>query len=202
MARDLSERKELEASLERSRRSCEAMEALATTDGLTGLLNRRELDRQLADEVQRSSRTGQPLAVLMIDADHFKTVNDLHGHAAGDDVLRGLATLVKAALRSIDRVARYGGEELTVLLPDTGTAGALVVAERLRAEIESAEFLVRSHQGGTSRLKVTVSIGVSTRDDGAWSADVLMLRADDALYCAKHGGRNRAVAGGTHKSAI
>jgi diguanylate cyclase (GGDEF)-like protein/PAS domain S-box-containing protein len=193
VARDLSERRALEARLQHATAALEALETLATTDGLTGLSNRRELDRQLTEELQRSTRTGQPLGVLMIDADHFKSINDVHGHGAGDDVLRGLARTVKEHLRSIDRVARYGGEELTVLLPDTGLAGALVVAERLRAAIAEQVFAVRSQKDGPTALNVTVSIGVAAREGEFRTPDALLGLADEGLYQAKHGGRNRTV---------
>jgi diguanylate cyclase (GGDEF)-like protein len=171
----------------------ETAERLATTDGLTGLLNRRSLDEQLRARFAEASRYGRSLAFVLIDVDHFKKVNDTHGHPAGDAVLRGVAAVVAAQARETDRAARYGGEEMALLLPETDLAGALVIAERLRAAVEQS-----SHQTGSAELRVTVSVGVSALVAGGPSAagpEQLLEAADQALYRAKQGGRNRVEAG-------
>jgi len=163
------------------------LEFEATTDGLTGLLNRRALTRYAEDEVDRSSRYGHGLSVLLLDIDHFKSVNDTHGHDVGDLALRSIATLCAGAIRSTDRLARWGGEEFLILLPETGAENAFVLAERLRARIES--HAVDMDKG---QLRLTVSIGLSQRSQGKdW--DVIVKKADEALYRAKEGGRNRVL---------
>ena len=151
---------------------------LATRDALTGLLNRREFDRLLAEEVERARRLGQPLGLVLADVDHFKRINDARGHAAGDAALRVLAERIPAAVRCIDRVARVGGDEFGVILPAADTAGALEVARRICAAAEKAGF--------------TVSAGAASLAGEECSGDVLLAAADRALYAAKGGGRNRA----------
>jgi len=154
-------------------------------DALTGLLNRRAFEEALDAEVQRSRRLGEPFSVLMLDADHFKDINDRDGHAAGDRALQHLGTLLAAHMRDIDRVGRYGGEEFVVLLPGTGQHDALVTAERLREKVQGLPPRWQERA-----LPLTVSIGVSE-----WRADEddvasLLARADAALYQAKEAGRN------------
>ena len=164
------------------------LEALSVTDALTGLANRRLLVSRLDEEVRRARRTKVPLAVVMIDIDHFKEVNDTFGHAMGDVVLRNIGTMLNASLRATDLAARYGGEELTLVLPYTDGPSALQVAESLRQKIAALDHVL----GGTT-LRKTVSMGVAARGGQAESPDAeeLLRRADEALYRAKQGGRNR-----------
>ena len=163
----------------------ERLRQLATTDGLTGLANRRRFLEALEHEVQRHRRYGTPLALISIDVDRFKRVNDTWGHAVGDEVLCGLAAICRAEVRDVDTVGRIGGEEFAVLLPDTAPEEAMAVAERLRAGVEAAPLLTTA-----GPLTVTLSLGVSASPpcDGA---DTLLREADRALYRAKAGGRNR-----------
>ena len=160
----------------------------ATVDALTGLYFRSFFERKLAEEAGRSRRTNSPLSVLMVDVDHFKKFNDTYGHATGDDVLRLVARTIKGNIREEDVAARFGGEEMLVLMPDTPVDGGGVLAERLREAIESAVHL----GPGGDELHVTVSIGVAqlVEED---ASQTLIERADAALYDAKHGGRNRVV---------
>jgi diguanylate cyclase len=161
------------------------------TDQLTGLSNRRFLDGLLAREWARSRRYGQHLSVLLIDVDHFKQVNDVHGHLTGDRCLQTMAACIKGMLRQMtDHAARYGGEEFCVVLPETDLPGAAVVAERIRAKIESTS-VVDHHLS----LRLTVSIGVAcaTATSSPGSVDELMQMADKALYQSKSDGRNRVT---------
>lgn len=167
------------------RRQNQTLAALSSTDGLSGLLNRTHWEQALAAEFRRLRRSGRAGALLMIDIDHFKNINDTHGHPAGDEVIRRVAELLRASLRQYDVPGRYGGEEFGVVLPGTDAAGARVVAERIRARIESAAL---APQYG---VRGTVSIGIALAaprdpDHRAWIA-----RADQALYRAKAAGRNR-----------
>lgn len=163
---------------------------LAAFDDLTGTYNRRAIDAALASGCQRAAEQRRPVTVLMLDLDRFKEVNDLHGHAAGDAVLREFARRLLAAVRDTDIVGRYGGEEFAVLLPDTGEDAGLAVAERIRAATAACPFEVDSRP-----LRVTVSIGASTHAGGkTTTCDVLLQQADRALYQAKQDGRNRVVA--------
>lgn len=158
------------------------------TDALTGLHNRRYLERRLQEEVARAHRYQQPLSCLFIDADHFKLVNDKHGHAAGDTVLRELALRVKESLRASDVAIRFGGEEFTLLLPQTNAAEALYLGERIRKRIELKPVILSKGE----KLKITVSVGVSTlpKEPGS-DNNKLIETADKALYQAKTLGRNR-----------
>jgi diguanylate cyclase (GGDEF)-like protein len=164
--------------------------ALATRDPLTGLLRRHAAMDRLAEEVERCRRTFHPFAVALADLDHFKDVNDTHGHAAGDAVLRSVAEVFASYSRRTDLVARYGGEEFLFLLPDTPAAGARVHAEAVRAQVERNP--ARTGPGGEP-VHVTVSIGVyAVGDPGQLTdPDELVRRADEALYRAKRAGRNR-----------
>jgi two-component system cell cycle response regulator len=164
------------------------LELLAHTDPLTDLLNRRALTERLVGELDRARRYDSTVSMLMIDLDHFKKVNDTHGHLTGDDVLMEFASLLQHAVRSVDVVARYGGEEFTVVLPETAQAGAITFAERIRERVEAHAF-VRSE--GLC-LQLTSSIGVATfPSPGVNSVEDLFQRADQALYRAKAEGRNR-----------
>ncbi len=165
------------------------LEELATHDGLTGLYNHRTFHALLADEMVRTDRFGRQLSLLMLDIDHFKRVNDTHGHQAGDAILRGLSALLERQARAIDHVCRYGGEEITVILPETDTAAAMNIAERLRAAIERQPFDI----GGGKTVGITVSIGVATYPQQVDALEKLVKAADTAMYAAKQGGRNRAA---------
>jgi diguanylate cyclase (GGDEF)-like protein len=167
----------------------EALRRLATRDQLTGLLNRREFDRIMTEEEERVRRFGHPLALVMVDVDHFKAVNDTHGHPAGDIVLREVARRVGGLVRSVDRVARYGGEEFAMILMQTDRASAMDVARRVCAAIEREPVLVSENLV----LNLTVSAGVGTLPDDGKSGSALVAAADKALYAAKARGRNRAV---------
>lgn len=167
----------------------EALRRLATRDQLTGLLNRREFDRIMTEEEERVRRFGHPLALVMVDVDHFKAVNDTHGHPAGDIVLREVARRVGGLVRSVDRVARYGGEEFAMILVQTDRASAMDVARRVCAAIEREPVLVSENLV----LNLTVSAGVGTLPDDGKSGSALVAAADKALYAAKARGRNRAV---------
>jgi diguanylate cyclase (GGDEF)-like protein len=168
----------------------EQLRELSERDELTGLANRRSVMAQLEQAVARCAGGGAPLAVALLDVDHFKRVNDTHGHAVGDQVLRGFAEAVSARLRSSDRVARYGGEEFLLLLPGCAEAAAAQqAAERVRLAVE------RHPWGGVAEgLRITVSIGVAVCRPGEGAA-ALLQRADTALYRAKAGGRNAVCLG-------
>ena len=164
------------------------LETLSVTDVLTGLANRRRLMTRLEEEVARARRYKTPLSVVMMDIDHFKQVNDVHGHAMGDEVLRNIGTMLKAGVRTTDLAARYGGEELTLVLPHTDIPAALQVAENMRERFADLE-----HRLDGVTVKKTVSMGVASRDGQGDmpSAEDLLKHADEALYRAKQGGRNR-----------
>ncbi len=160
--------------------------SLATHDGLTGVYNRRRFDEKITEYSLLSRRTGRPFALLLIDADHFKRINDSHGHAVGDEVLQQLATLIQNSVRSTDFVARYGGEEFAVLLPEvTQPDTPEVVAEKIRAAVAEAQF------PGVGN--VTVSIGLGLADPADNNHTTLIKRADQQLYQAKAAGRNQVA---------
>lgn len=163
---------------------------MAVTDALTGLNNRRYLDTHLATLVERSHRRDRPLSVLITDIDHFKAINDRHGHEGGDDVLREFARRLRGAVRGADFACRYGGEEFVVVMPDTTLAVAAQIAERLRDAIAACPFAL-SATG--AQAAVTTSVGVATLEAAGEDASSLLRRADQALYQAKHAGRNRVV---------
>lgn len=169
----------------------EILEKLALTDPLTGLANRRAFQQALEAELSRVSRHGRPASLLFLDLDHFKGVNDAHGHAVGDEVLAAFALVLKRGSRRGDLAARVGGEEFAVLLPTTGAVPAGLVAERIRRATESRSL------GRTVSVPVTVSIGLTSTEEQAPppAAEELLRRADAALYRAKAEGRNRVVAG-------
>ncbi len=174
------------AMAEKNETDQRALEELAIRDGLTGLANRREFDRRLKEELERSRRYSLPFSLLMLDLDHFKAVNDTYGHPAGDEVLRTLAVRVRVQVRPVDQVARYGGEEFAVILPETDGAGALAFAERLRAAIAAVPFALHAERA----IGLTASIGVASFPrDGDTERD-LVAAADRALYSAKQSGRN------------
>jgi two-component system cell cycle response regulator len=175
-------------ALETTRAENRRLEALATTDPLTRMLNRRALLDRLTAECDRARRYDSSLALLLIDIDHFKEINDTAGHLAGDSVLRQLGALLADAMRKVDVLARYGGEEFVAMLPETSMEGAAVFAERLRERIAAQVFDI----GGQRSVRLTVSIGLATfPSSGVASTDDLFARADEALYRAKSGGRNQ-----------
>jgi two-component system cell cycle response regulator len=158
---------------------------MVLTDPLTGLYNKRYLERHLGGLIE--SGKGRHLALLMVDVDHFKTVNDAHGHAAGDRALRLIADSLRVNTRVFDSVARYGGEEFVVVMPGTGPEEAAAAAERLRAAVEAIDFF----PSPAIRAPLTVSIGVAFTPAGTGMPDLLFQSADAALYQAKRNGRNR-----------
>ena len=164
--------------------------SLALTDELTGLYNRRYALAHLEEIVARADVYGGNAAVMMLDIDHFKSVNDHYGHQAGDDVLRQLAARALRGVRNVDLVARLGGEEFLIVMPEANMPAAAVAAERLRHAVSAEPFIL--HPSGTP-LPVTVSIGVAVLSKSADTVETLLKRADDALYAAKNGGRNRVV---------
>lgn len=166
------------------------VQRLATMDPLTGAYNRRTFHEIAEREMARARRAGQPLSIVMLDIDHFRAINDKHGHRVGDEVLQRFADVVRAALRKEDMVVRYGGEEFVILLPEVPGPGAVVVAGRIRRSVAAATIEV-----GTERFALTVSLGVAARlDEGPESIDELLDRAGSALALAKERGRNRVVA--------
>ncbi|MEO5961217.1 MAG: GGDEF domain-containing response regulator [Opitutaceae bacterium] len=168
----------------------EALRSLATRDRLTGLLNRREFDRILGEERDRAMRFGHSVALVMVDIDCFKTVNDTHGHPAGDAVMREIARRLAAQVRTVDRVLRFGGDEFAIILMETDRDGALEVARRICAAISSEP--VRATAALT--LDLTVSVGVAALPADARTDATLVSAADKALYAAKAQGRNRTMA--------
>jgi diguanylate cyclase (GGDEF)-like protein len=176
---DITEMKELQESLHR----------LATTDPLTGLYNRRSFFDQLHQELSRAGRYRRPLTLLFLDVDHFKEINDRHGHPAGDQALKSLALLLQAESRRNDIVGRIGGEEFATVLVECGLDQAREAAERLRRQVE--RLRVDSDQGP---LSMTVSIGLAQAVSDQERLEQLLKRADRALYQAKRQGRNRVSA--------
>ena len=189
IARDISERKRLEAE------SQALLRLRANTDSLTGLANRASLDERAVESVALARRHERPLSCLMIDIDYFKRVNDTHGHAAGDQVLREVASRLRDGCRASDTVGRYGGEEFTALLPETDAGGALAVAEKIRATAAAAPVVLPRSNGAEAgpAIAVRLSIGVATLDGTMTRAEALLAAADRALYAAKAAGRDRVL---------
>jgi len=165
-------------------KSYQKMKEMAVTDGLTDLYNHNHIFRQLEEEIDKSKRYGNPLSLFMLDIDFFKSINDTHGHQAGDEVLKKVSRCIKKGIRKIDIPGRYGGEEFMVILPQTNLEKALVSAERIRRNIE----MLRPKNNGTP-LEVTISGGVVTFQNE--TALQLVEKADILLYKAKKNGRNR-----------
>jgi diguanylate cyclase (GGDEF)-like protein/PAS domain S-box-containing protein len=176
--RDISDKRDVSESLRKA----------TYCDHLTGLSNRRAFFEAASLELVRRQRAPRPVSLIMLDADHFKAINDDYGHPAGDAVLRQLAASIKGVCRQVDVLARVGGEEFAAILPSVGLADAMAVAERLRAHVELAPTLYDGHAIGC-----TVSIGVATMDDTLTGVDDLIKRADQALYAAKRLGRNQVA---------
>ncbi|MGJ4953639.1 GGDEF domain-containing protein [Bradyrhizobium sp. HKCCYLS20291] len=162
------------------------LEYAASHDGLTGLLNRPAFMDRGCEVLSAAESAMQPVSLLFIDVDRFKTINDRHGHKGGDDTLVAVASAIASAVRADDVVARIGGEEIVVLLPDTDAADAFAMAEHLRGTVEAARPVVAGHV-----LSVTASIGWATNGPSAYSIEALLAEADEAMYRAKQSGRNR-----------
>ena len=163
----------------------------ARTDALTGLANRQQFEERLSRIVMETNRFGGSCTLIVVDIDQFKHVNDTHGHQVGDEVLKRVASAMEAEIRNVDLCARYGGEEMALLLPQTDLSGGCQLAERLRHAVSSRAFVIGGREVG-----VTISLGVATYPEGARDRDELFAVADRALYAAKRGGRNQVVAGG------
>nr|WP_273204649.1 sensor domain-containing diguanylate cyclase [Marinobacter subterrani] len=173
---DISDRKRLESELEE----------MATRDPLTGLLNRREMSKVLDDELERAQRYQRPMAVLWIDFDHFKDVNDTYGHAAGDSVLRAISRLLLESVRSVDSIGRFGGEEFLIVLPEMDLEEARDTAERLRRKVAEAPQPL----GDGRSAPLTISVGIAVYPEHGQTAAALCAAADKAMYLAKDRGRN------------
>lgn len=187
IVRDITERHRLDKEL---RDLNETIYRLSITDSLTGVANRRHFDAILAQETERHARSGAPLSLVLVDLDAFKALNDLYGHVVGDNALRVIATSLERAMHRACVTARYGGEEFACILPGTGHAEALDCAEAARAAIAA---LAVPHTGSPVADHVTASFGVATTERGAMRSVDLLRAADQALYRAKHLGRNRVV---------
>lgn len=187
--RDVTERKQM----------LEALREMAIRDELTGLYNRREMMNILSDGVRQAAMHGTSVALAMGDIDHFKDINDTHGHQVGDEVLREVGQLIQRELRPVDHLARYGGEEFSIILPGATGGEAARIAEAARQSVAAHHFPLQSHssRGNLLPIHVTISIGVAAFPSDAISDHLLISAADKALYKAKHQGRNRVVAYGT-----
>jgi len=166
------------------------VKSMADHDGLTKIANRRRFEERLDEEADRHGRYDQPLSLILMDLDHFKTVNDTFGHQTGDAVLRGTAALLVETLRSSDFPARYGGEEFAVILPHTTRDQAALLADRIRSRVA-----LRNFGDCKAAVHLTLSAGVAALEPGSRSRELVSL-ADQALYLAKNGGRNRIVVAG------
>lgn len=163
---------------------------MAVTDPLTGLHNRRYFEGHVGNLAEQAAERGKPLALMILDIDHFKSVNDTFGHDAGDDVLREFAVRIRKSIRGIDLAARFGGEEFVIVMPETDLRVAGIVAERLRHSIAGEPFAIEL---GARQIGVTISIGIAMLDEKNEPVSAVLKRADQALYRAKHDGRNRVV---------
>ena len=180
--------KENSKEIERLRKELDSAKHEASLDPFTGLANRRSLIKNLEEAIQRSQEEGHEIGFLMLDIDHFKLINDTHGHLMGDKVIRCVANIIKNSVKGNDLVARYGGEEFAVLLPNTPHAGAMVVAENIRQSIERTNLVRSSDKQPIGR--VTISIGVASYRSPETSEEFIE-RADKFLYQSKSEGRNR-----------
>ncbi len=194
LLRDVTDRERMERELlqasEALRGANQDLKRLANTDVLTGLANRRRFMEVLEGEIDRAERYDRPLSLVLVDLDHFKEVNDTHGHAGGDEVLRATAGVLASVCRDVDLAARIGGEEFAILLPETRASGAERVAERVRSRIAQGHHRAPSGAG----FRITASAGVASLGREVGSGEALLQAADDALYRAKGEGRNRVVA--------
>ena len=169
-------------------RMLKRLEEMATTDGLTGLLNKRALIAAATEKLKSAKRFSKPLGVMVGDIDHFKLVNDTYGHDVGDVVIRGFADVLKRAKRDTDIVGRFGGEEFVIVCEETADQGAELLAERIRKELEATTF-----QSELGPLQVTCSLGVATAPAAGQTWETLFKATDVALYASKRGGRNRVT---------
>lgn len=168
------------------------LEEMATTDGLTGLFNRRELNRLMEVEYKRAKRYNRPVSMIMLDIDHFKQYNDTFGHLFGDEVIKWLAKTIAANTRSTNYVARYGGDEFVILLPETTCSNAFWVADRLRRIISETPFCGMDNNGHPIQIPLTISLGVSELTNDIFSVGAFFSRTDQALYLSKRSGRDQA----------
>jgi diguanylate cyclase (GGDEF)-like protein len=178
-------RAEVQATNQALQAQNQLLETLAITDSLTGLYNRKKLDEILAEQFARFRRNHQPFAVLMLDLDNFKLINDTYGHVVGDQVLVDIAAILRQSIRNIDHASRYGGEEFVVVLVETEAEEALAVAQRVRSRVENSSLA-----SSDGRVSATVSVGVARCRDEDSGPEAALARADQALYQAKHSGRN------------
>jgi diguanylate cyclase (GGDEF)-like protein len=167
------------------------LEGLAITDDLTGLINRRELNRLMELEYKRAKRYNRPFSMIMLDIDHFKQYNDTFGHLFGDDVIKWVANLIASNTRSTNYVARYGGDEFVVLLPETTCGNAFWAADRLRKIITETPFCGTDNNGHPIQIRLTVSVGVSELTNDIFSVGAFFSKADQALYASKRSGRDQ-----------
>jgi len=188
LTRTMQERERLIGALKNTQSE---LEVLATTDALTSLFNRRFFYQEAEQEFERSARYQRPLSVIMLDVDHFKRINDHHGHAVGDQILCAIADTLKGSVRNVDLLARFGGEEFIVLLPETGQPEALCLAERILNRVKACAVL---YEG--KRIATTISAGIASIGEDAGSLEGLIRRADAALYQAKEKGRDRICLSG------
>lgn len=163
------------------------------TDPLLGIFNRRYLDRRLDEELSRAHRYGMPLSVLLLDIDHFKWINDTYGHHIGDQTLNYLGKLIRHAIRESDIAARYGGDEVLIIAPNTTAESAATLAERIRKHVEPHPLVLNSEPGQRQEIHITVSIGVAALSPEGYERQQLFENADEALYRAKQEGRNRVI---------
>lgn len=170
------------------------MVRMATTDGMTGLTNHRTFKERGDEALARANRSGRPLCVILTDIDHFKSVNDTHGHAVGDEVIKGVASVLATSARDVDIVARYGGEEFAIVLEECDVGAATLIAERIRERVKELSF-----DGSNGTFGVTLSLGVAEHSGTPLSA--LIDEADQALYAAKRGGRDQVVRSDLHRAA-
>ena len=179
----------LKDSLDKLNSRCNQAMQMAVTDSLTGLFTAGFMRETLQSQLSYARRSGEPFAVIFADIDHFKQINDTHGHAAGDAVLRSVSTAIGQMARQSDTVARYGGEEFVVLLPHTNRSGAMLLAERMREAVGAIE----TRLGGTQSINVTMSLGVAAFPEDAADGESLLECGDAAMYRAKQAGRNRVM---------
>jgi diguanylate cyclase (GGDEF)-like protein len=169
-------------------RMVQKLETMATTDGMTGLLNKRAMIEQAEQKISAAARFGRKLSVLVTDIDFFKKVNDTYGHDIGDVVIKGLGDILRKHKRTTDVVARFGGEEFVVLCEQTDENGAMLLAERIREELQKTVFATPH-----GKLQVTCSLGVATFPEAGNDWESMFKAADDALYISKRGGRNQST---------
>ena len=190
VASDVTARVSAEEALQRAN---EQLETLALHDPLTGLANRRKFAERFEYDMARAVRGRTPLSLLMVDIDHFKAINDRHGHLAGDACLKALAALLLSSVRAVDLVARFGGEEFLVLQPEMSADQSLVAAERIRSQVHAHPVEINK---GAPPVELTVSVGAATSVGAQLTLESLIARADEAVYRAKRDGRNRIAAAG------